>query len=324
LEENTNLISLYIEDNAFSQAIDSSFLVNHKRLTRLDMSDNEFYGEVPVHLFSGGRFDVLDAHGNQLSSFPDKIPGGNNTLSFLALQFNPLTGAFPTNTISNVKRLKHLDLTSTSMTGTMPKELGDLTRLKYFFMPGTTFNPGPIPDEYQKLTNLDDLSLKKTGRTGNFPSWIGKLSGLMLLDLDSNELSGTIPSEIGNLQSLWFLFLHRNKLQGSVPAELGNLKLDALFLDHNDLSDGVQGLCENLQQTRLTSDCGAMSGEIQCECCAVCCDDEEEFGECTEHAENDFLALLEPQWQDNFDREDPINAFLSRFIFQFGDYNITR
>jgi len=325
LVHNTELKSLYIEDNAFSQEIDSSFLVNHKKLLRLDISDNQFYGEVPVHLFAGNNFDVLDAHGNQLSSFPDSISNQNNSLSFLALQFNPLAGAFPANTISNMKNLRHLDLTSTSMTGTMPKELGELDRLRYVFMAGTNFDSGPIPDEYQKLTILNDLSLKKSGRTGKIPSWIGELSGLMLLDLDSNALTGTIPSVLGSFKNLWFLFLQRNRLQGSVPFELGNSSLSAIFLDHNDISSGVQDLCEVMPiKTRLTSDCGTLSNEIECKCCRVCCDDGEETNECTEHAENDYLALLEPQWQDNFDRADPINSYLARFSFTFGDYNITR
>lgn len=226
LEENTQLVYIYIENNDFAQKIDSTFLANHKALIRLDISDNGFYGEVPVHLFSGGNLDILDAHGNLISSFPDKISGENNTLGFLALHFNPyLKGSFPTNTISNLSVLRHLDITSTSMTGTMPEDLGNLTELIYLFMASTTFDSGPIPDEYQKLTKLNVLSLKNSGRTGNIPSWIGKLRRLALLDLDSNDLSGTIPSELGNLQKLTFLLLNQNKLQGSVPAELGNLEL---------------------------------------------------------------------------------------------------
>jgi len=316
------LTSLYLEDNDFEQKVDSNFLPNLNLLLRFDVSDNELTGEVPVHLFSGGLLDVLDIHGNQLTSFPDTIPKGNRSLGFLALQFNPLEGAFPTNTISNMVDLDHLDLTSTSLTGTMPIELGTLTKLNYLFLADTAFISGTIPDDYENLNFLMDLSLKHADRIGPIPAWFGSFQKMILLDLDDNQLSGTIPSVLGNMTRLNFLMLHRNILLGTVPQELGNLqRMQYLFLDHNDLTGDISSLCSgDPKKHRITSDCAAPSNEIICTCCAVCCDDEEESKDCNIHHENDYFAGLEPQWSTTFSRLDYSTGGI---VYEFVDFNIT-
>lgn len=75
-----------------------------------------------------------------------------------------------------------------------------------------------------------------------------------------------------------------------------------------------------LSEARLTSDCGPLSNEVECECCSVCCDDKEENKECAEHAEKDHLALFDPQWEDNYDREEKINYFQSLYSYDFSDW----
>lgn len=312
---------LYLDDNAFSQKVDSSFLTNLPNLNILDISDNDFFGEVPVHLFSDGGLKVFDIHGNYLDSFPDAIPQ-SATLKFLSLHMNPLSGSFPSTTISNLKVLEHLDLTSTKLEGTMPEELGNLKALEYLFLADTSFSAGIIPDTFQNLTTLVDLSLKQSSRTGMIPSWIHKLKNLVLLDFDSNNLTGGIPKEIGNLTDLAFLLLHRNHLEGNVPEELGLAKsLQYLFLDNNSLSGSLDTMCKQLRRLkRSTSDCGNPSNEITCTCCRVCCDDNNVTEVCTEHAEHDFLMLLEPNWSTGYDRYDPL---LRQTWYYPRDYNIT-
>lgn len=166
LESLTNLQSLYLEDNSFSGTINSDFLQNLSNLKNLDISGNNLAGQVPVHLMGLTTLQIMDLNGNQLTTFPDTIPATNGTISFLAVHNNPLVGTFPNTTILNLAQLSHLDLTSTQFTGDMPTELGALSQLNYLFMAATTFNNGSIPDEYQSLTNLMDLSLKYSRRTG--------------------------------------------------------------------------------------------------------------------------------------------------------------
>ena len=165
LTGSTSLTSLYLEDNYFLDTLDNTFLQNLEKLRVLDISDNNLAGQVPVHLMGLTTLETMDINGNYLTQFPDSIPV-NGTIDFLAVYDNPITGLFPSNTIRNLKALDHLDLTTTEFTGDMPTVLGDMRKLSYLFLADTSFNAGPIPDEYQRLTNLVDLSLKHSGRTG--------------------------------------------------------------------------------------------------------------------------------------------------------------
>jgi Leucine-rich repeat (LRR) protein len=165
LESLTKLTELYIDSNEFTGTVDSTFLLNLSNLQKLDVSGNALEGAVPVHLMGLPSFTILDIHGNQLTEFPDSIPANAN-LSFFAFYDNPITGSFPTKTIRNLGNMSHLDLTSTQFTGVMPSEIGELTKLTYLFMADVNFTSGSIPDEFQNLTNLVDLSLKRSGRTG--------------------------------------------------------------------------------------------------------------------------------------------------------------
>jgi Leucine-rich repeat (LRR) protein len=218
----TSLSYAYLDRNAFSQNIDDTFLVGLRQLTQLDISENNFVGTVPVHLFDD-KLEVFDVNDNFLTSFPDDI--SNQTLRplwFLTIFNNPIEGPFPSS-ILNLPNLAHFDATTTKLTGAMPTELGSLTKLSYLFLANTKFLPGPIPDVYQQLTLLADLSLKKSSRTGSIPTWVGLLDRLVLLDLDYNDFSGSVPSEIGDMASLTFLLLNRNSLTGPVPTQVGSL-----------------------------------------------------------------------------------------------------
>ena len=165
LAGSTSLTSLYLEDNYFLDTLNNTFLQNLEKLRVLDISDNNLAGQVPVHLMGLTTLQTMDINGNNLTQFPDSIPA-NGTIDFLAVYDNPITGLFPSNTIRNLEALDHLDLTSTEFTGGMPTVLGGMRKLSYLFLADTCFNAGSIPNEYQHLTNLLDLSLKHSGRTG--------------------------------------------------------------------------------------------------------------------------------------------------------------
>lgn len=161
----SKLTGLYLDSNEFTGTLDSTFLEKLSNLRVLDASGNKLSGTVPTHLMGLSSFEIMDLHSNQLTEFPDVIPA-NGSLSFLAIYDNPITGSFPTTTVRNLAKLDHLDLTKTHFTGNMPSEIGELTKLTYLFMAGTNFTSGSIPVEFQKLTNLVDLSLKGSGRRG--------------------------------------------------------------------------------------------------------------------------------------------------------------
>jgi Leucine-rich repeat (LRR) protein len=159
-----NLNSIFLDDNSFQDVLDDSFFKKHSSLVALDISSNELKGKVPTRLLRTS-LQILDLHSNLLTELPDTIPW-NSSLVFLALYDNPIAGAFPNKTSSHWKELRHLDISATSFSGDMPDSIGELTQLTYLFMASTNFQQGTIPDSYQRLTNLKDMSLRDSKRTG--------------------------------------------------------------------------------------------------------------------------------------------------------------
>ena len=123
-----------------------------------------------------------------------------------------------------------------AMSGPIPPELGDLTRLEHLILQRTSLS-GSVPAELGRLKNLKTLRLSGSLLTGPIPSELGALSALRTLDLGYNDLTGSIPAELGNLAALRILYLAGNRLSGEIPDELGNFaSLIDLQLQDNDLA----------------------------------------------------------------------------------------
>ena len=97
---------------------------------------------------------------------------------------------------------------------------------------------GNIPSEIVNLTRLEHLRLDLNGLKGTIPSTLGSLTNLTSLYLSNNLLTGTIPPELGNLTHLEGLNLERNRLWGKLPRKLTALTHLRWF----GLSDNA-GLC---------------------------------------------------------------------------------
>ena len=147
-------------------------------------------------------------------------------------------------------RVMELKLSDNGLTGPIPPELGNLTRLRVLFLTGNGLT-GRIPPELGNLTRLTKLRLEGNGLTGPIPPELGKLTRLTELRLEGNGLTGPIPPELGNLTRLRLLFLHRNGLAGPIPPELGNLtRLTELRLEGNDLTGPIPSELGNLTSLR--------------------------------------------------------------------------
>ena len=132
-----------------------------------------------------------------------------------------------------------MNLGDNSLSGAIPPELGNLTRLLTLRLYGNELS-GAIPSELGNLTNLQTLRLYDNSLSGAIPPELGNLTNLLNLRLYGNDLSGVIPPELGNLTRLLHLDLGGNKLSGAIPSELGNLtNLQTLFIQDNRLSGEI-------------------------------------------------------------------------------------
>ncbi|CAN1180599.1 Leucine-rich repeat receptor protein kinase EMS1 [Linum perenne] len=137
-------------------------------------------------------------------------------------------------------RVSSLELTSASLSGEIPPQLGELTHLRTLKL-GFNSLTGNLPPEIGNLTSLVTLDLSGNGLEGKLPVEIGKLTRLKFLDLNSNFFSGEIPGEIfNNFRELTSVDISNNSLSGEIPPEIGNLtNLIELYIGTNSFSGGI-------------------------------------------------------------------------------------
>lgn len=180
------------------------------------------------------------------SSFPNLLR--------LDLKVNKLTGTVPSN-IGLLSKLQFLDLSTNSLHGTLPLSLANLTQVYELDVSRNNItgvlDPRLFPDgtgaAKTGLISLKNLLLQTTGLGGRIPQEIGNLKYLSLLALDENHFYGPIPRSLGNLSELSILRLSGNLLSGNIPPNLGTLsKLTDLRLLTNKLSGQVPEELGNL------------------------------------------------------------------------------
>ena len=125
-----------------------------KHLRRLDLSNNDLTGTIPLGL-------------GELAS-----------LELLNLSFNKLSGVVPTS-IKNLVLLNSLYLFNNDLTGSIPSCLGELTSMLYMDL---SFNKlsGMVPTSLGNLTSMEFLDLSDNQLTGNIPKEINLLTNLQV------------------------------------------------------------------------------------------------------------------------------------------------
>lgn len=221
--------TLDLSDNQFVGELPlNMFTVASSSLLHLNLSNNNFTGPLPTGGVSG--LQTLDLSNNMIwGSIPEDI-GLFSDLQFLDLGGNGLMGEIP-NSVANLTSLEFLTLASNKLIGEIPRELGGMKRLKWIYL-GYNNLSGEIPEEIGQLGSLNHLDLVYNKLTGKIPESFGNLIRLQYLFLYQNGLTGTIPPSIFSLVNLISLDISDNSLSGEIPElviQLQNLEILHLF-----------------------------------------------------------------------------------------------
>jgi hypothetical protein len=142
----------------------------------------------------------------------------------LELTETSLTGTIPSVNVS-LSNLQTLDAWRVPFSGTLPTALAAATHLDTLTLGWSDqVWTGTLPESYAALTQLRQLSLSYlNGITGTLPAvWGSALTALQSLDLFGNSgLTGPIPTEWGQMTSLFTLRLSETGITGTIPTELG-------------------------------------------------------------------------------------------------------
>ncbi|MFS7983349.1 putative non-specific serine/threonine protein kinase [Helianthus anomalus] len=290
---------LILRNNSFSGSIDlnCSSMIN---LVFLDLAVNKFSGAIPDNLASCSSLKTIYLDGNKLTGqIPESFKRFNSlsllsisslnlknlsvslqilqhcqNLTTLVLSSSFVNEEMPSIANLRLKMLKNLLMRRCNLTGTIPRWLDGLTKLKVLDLSSNQLH-GQIPPFFGNLQSLGYLNLSTNCLTGGIPKSLTGLTGLRFLntslrinlnlpvfkrhgmsgkmvpcsygiplrrtlDLSNNSLTGQIWPEFGNLIYVEKLNLKYNKLSGNIPSTLGNLfSIQIMDLSHNNLSGEI-------------------------------------------------------------------------------------
>ncbi|KAM2975982.1 hypothetical protein FF1_002078 [Malus domestica] len=234
-------------------------------LTYLDLSFNDFQGQIPKFIGSLSRLEQL------------KLAGAN------------LSGPIPPQ-LRNLSSLYTLDLAQNHVTSENLEWLSHLSSLRYLNMSGLNFSEVVNwPESVSKLPSLVELHLSSCNLPNvklSSPSFVNSSNSLQVLELSNNflnlsifywvvnvstnlvhiglsgnQLQGPIPDVFANMVSLVYLDLSYNKFEGGIPKSFRNLcSLEWLSLEKNKLSDRLEDSVENLSCAQDTLEFLFLSG----------------------------------------------------------------
>ncbi|XP_027184018.1 receptor kinase-like protein Xa21 [Coffea eugenioides] len=236
----------------------------------MDLSRNNFHGELPEGLSHLGRLKVLNLTINNLSGKVPSWLSSFQNLQYLSHANNSFTGVIPP-AICNVSTLKSLSLSFNSLSGKLPIEIGNLQSLKKLSIE-YNYLSGSVPSKIFNISSLEIISFLSNSLSGSLPAdmcspprrikWLNlsdnKLGGqipstwfhcsqLQMLSLSINQFIGTIPNEIGNLTALEELYLGVNNFRATIPEQFCNLhRLKQLWIEEASLTGSIPAQLFNI------------------------------------------------------------------------------
>ncbi|XP_050378335.1 probable LRR receptor-like serine/threonine-protein kinase At3g47570 [Argentina anserina] len=142
-----------------------------------------------------------------------------------------------TQSIGNLTSLVQIYLAANNLKGTIPHEIGDLSKVQILSLPGVNVH-GVIPPTTFNMSSLIRISLASNQLSGSLPVNIGLgVPNLKQLLVSGNNLTGAIPNFISNASNIITTDMAANYFSGFIRSRLCALpNLERLNLSDNQLN----------------------------------------------------------------------------------------
>ncbi|KAL2925493.1 Receptor-like protein kinase HSL1, partial [Bienertia sinuspersici] len=232
---------------------------NLTSLEHLDLVDNNLVGDIPSGLFLLKNLQYMYLYKNRLSG---EIPSSIEALDLIEfdLSQNNLTGIIPAE-IGNLSKLEVLNLFQNQFHGIIPPKIALLPSLKVLKLFSNRLS-GTLSPEFGLHSTLEYFEVPDNAFTGQLPKNLcsgGKLLGVVAFN---NYLNGTIPTSLSQCNSLLAVKLYNNSLSGEVPQGLWTLQhMSTMLLSRNQFSGKLpEKLASNLSRIEINNN--RFSGKI--------------------------------------------------------------
>nr|KJB45925.1 hypothetical protein B456_007G338400 [Gossypium raimondii] len=229
--------------------------VNQLHLAAPPLSPSALGGKINPSLLELKHLNSLDLSYNSFSSIHiPKFFSLLESLTYLNLSYAQFQGTIPHN-LGNLSKLQYLDLRGNHHEQKILQWVSGLSSLQHLDLSGADLSKAT--DWVQvtlKLPSLLELHLSGCG-LDNDPSSINVNSSksLVVLDLFGNRFS-SVPKWIFSLHGLVSIDLSRNSLEGPIPDYFGNISfLEVLDLSGNHLNSSIPNSLYSLNRLQFLS-----------------------------------------------------------------------
>ncbi|XP_019162601.1 PREDICTED: receptor like protein 30-like [Ipomoea nil] len=191
----------YLQNESFLQVIDLSsnnfwgpISINSKKISILHLSSNKFLGLISFlcSIINSGTTSIDLSYNQFYGEIPNCWNNSRLNLAILNLANNNFSGKVP-HSLGSLYTLQSLHLRNNKFTGELPSSLQNCTLLRVMDFGGNEFT-GKIPSWIGgSLTDLLTVSLRHNNFYGEVPSSICHLNSIQILNLSENILTAKIP-----------------------------------------------------------------------------------------------------------------------------------
>ncbi|CAL4971334.1 unnamed protein product [Urochloa decumbens] len=225
LKNSSTLTTLIIGNNFKNEAIpEDETIAGFQNLQFLSIPSCSLSGKIPLWISKLKKLKVLQLQENKLRGPLPAWIKSLESLSYLDISDNRLIGGIPA-ALMDMKMLK-TGMTATNVDTSLfeltvytgsSRQYRKPTTLPKVLNLGNNKLTGTIPREIGQLTSLATLNLSFNYLSGEVPQQLCNMRNLQVLDLSSNYLTGEIPLALKKLSFLAEFNISNNDLEGAIP-----------------------------------------------------------------------------------------------------------